>query len=56
MVSENYTFMPDAGANTSSASRNVHVVGFQFTAILNGADMLFVLSGEVRNVLFVDYY
>ena len=54
MVSEIYTFMLDAGANTSLTSRIDE--SFQFTTILNGADMLVVLSGEVRNVLFADYY
>ena len=49
IVSENYTFMLDAGAKTSSASRIA--VGFQFTVTLNNTDMLLILSGEVRNVL-----
>ena len=51
IVSENYMFMLDAGANTSSASRIA--VGFQFTVTLNDIDMLLVLSGKVRNVLII---
>ena len=46
--------MLTAGANTSSASPIV--VAFQFTMTLNNTVMLLILSGEVRDVLFADYY